>query len=213
MTGTEVNAIASTYKQGSTVRMSYSFLIQLATIMALQLSSTGSLMDGLSLQLSSTGYSMDGLSLQLSSAGSSLDELTGSKDGLTPQLDSSLLEDGQFTTQEWTGLLDSLVWPSEQELFAAQQSIPGPITMDAQRNTDKDELNLSGLSDLFREIYSHEDNELKDMHGGSLSNQLQDEPGLYEALKDLGFEDQIFTGKYCSYVHLVDLSIVALNAI
>ena len=82
--------------------------------------------------------------------------------------------------------------------------------MDAQRNTDKDKLNLSGLSDLSN---PHEDNELKEMHGGCLSNQLQDEPGLYKKLKDLGFEDQIFTGKYCCYVHLVDRSIVALKAV
>ena len=68
-------------------------------------------------------------------------------------------------------------------------------------------LNLLGLSDFFEEeLAALDDNEFKKKLGGSLSDQLSDEPGLYEALKDLGFEDSTAaaTGKNSNYVHSIN---------
>ena len=58
-------------------------------------------------------------------------------------------------------------------------------------------LNLSGLSDIFDDLATAlGDNVAKPRRGGSLSDQLQDERGLFDALRDLGFKETT-TGKNC----------------
>ena len=64
-------------------------------------------------------------------------------------------------------------------------------------------LNLSGLSDVFDDLASalgsntaiDTPTEKPKHRGSSLSDQLQDEPGLFDTLKDLGFEETP-TGNY-----------------
>ena len=119
-----------------------------------------------------------------------MDGLQPSTGSSTDELDSSLLDE-LFTTQGWNGLLDTQGWT--HDLFASQETAPGLITTHAlHTHTPQTELNLSGLSDIFDEISALGDNK---NFGSSLSDQLRDEPGLLEALKDLGFQEQISTGE------------------
>ena len=130
---------------------------------------------------STDGFSaLDGLSTL---HGWTTDQLSALDDG-----PSTLDDDGLSTLHGWTTGLSTL----DDGL-----SLQGLTTNGHPHTCTTLNLNLSGLSDIFDDLATAlGDNVAKPRRGGSLSDQLQDEPGLFDALRDLGFEETT-TGKNC----------------
>ena len=102
-------------------------------------------------------------------------------------------KEGLFTASAGQDIFTAI----EQELFT-QEWTANATDISDQVGLDESPLDLSGLSDFLKELL--EPNSEPKKCGCSLSKQLRDEPGLFEALTDLGFKEEA-EGKSCNNVH------------
>ena len=158
--------------------------------------------DGLSLLLewiNSTdglqGWTTDGLTTTLDG----LQGWTATTDGLDDGPSTSALDDGSSTSALDDELSTASALPSLQGSTATS-------TQDDElslTHTTLPTLNLSGLSDILDELAAALEDDAAPKtsfkKGSGLSDQLKDEPGLLETLKELGFQETA-TGKDCCHM-------------
>ena len=167
----------------------------------------------------------DGLDDGLSTAASALDDgpstsASALDDG--PSTSASALDDGPSTSASLDdelstasallslqGSIAASALDDELTTVSALLSLQGSPTASTQDDEPSHSpntlptLNLPGLSDILNNLTAALEDyaapKTSNNKGSSLSDQLQEEPGLFETLKELGFQETA-TGKSCCHM-------------